>query len=889
MALARHRKEEKAAKKRVQGAWKGAPGGHLAPKQPPPQPPYQQRSPQPLPHEQEGRGSVHGGRYGFAHDSLESTQPLGLPVRPLRRSRSTTDRGSSFVMHGATLGMNIDSSDGEYGAGEESNSSSDSSSNSSGGGSSSGDGGGGGSGSSDSDGDSSGSDATLGGRGRSWRRARRRYSGNFDGLDVTGSMLDLVKLGENAAIDGSTGGGAGVPAPPPLSHSVSQGAASPTLKQAPYRKAENRVAAAIKALWPPPNASAAKPKRLRRSSSQGSSGSGGGSAADLASAGHFPSWAHAVPPRPEHTRHHTDGGADVKLSRKARHRLAKQEQRQQRYFDGGEQAAFAAQATSRVAAAAAAAAAATAAPAAADADDDSALADPPAKQAVELSLSGLRVEAVPSTLAQLHDRLLVLDLSHNLLRTLPEALYRRGNGGGGRAALPVLEQLDLSHNHLEDLPEHVMHHFRRLRRLELGNNSISFLPPELGQLASLRYLGLANNSLTSLPAALRNLKAPAGRLRWVDVENNPMRQPPMEVCRRGLTARNGIFAYFKSLSRASIAVDRHARRVFLAEMDAVYIRRVLRLREECGAGAGPRHQTQESPQTPPSPQQQQQQHPSQQQSWASLAAQTGRRGSTGAPEVSAAAVAAAAVVAEREAVAAAARRQQQQQDPSCIAAAMATLCSECYDEAAGHLAKVGRGDADKQELELLAFFSSPELDPFGRRVPPNQQLQLMREIKQLQEAIPAAQQTVVPAARWPDDVKKQLAKVAPRVLQFSGHGVKDGHAGRLVFQSGDGLPSMPPLVDWVSLLQRDQADRLEGVLLNACETAGIAAALVRARTTEHLAAVCWATKVDNKASVTFTKGFYERMGTVVGCDIAEAFQAGVDAFTKKYNIGDPDA
>ena len=71
--------------------------------------------------------------------------------------------------------------------------------------------------------------------------------------------------------------------------------------------------------------------------------------------------------------------------------------------------------------------------------------------------------------------------------------------------------------------------------------------------------------------------------------------------------------------------------------------------------------------------------------------------------------------------------------------------------------------------------------------------------------------------------------------------------------------------------------------------AGIAAALVRARTTEHLAAVCWATKVDNKASVTFTKGFYERMGTVVGCDIAEAFQAGVDAFTQKYNIGDPDA
>jgi len=103
---------------------------------------------------------------------------------------------------------------------------------------------------------------------------------------------------------------------------------------------------------------------------------------------------------------------------------------------------------------------------------------------------------------------------------------------------------------------------------------------------------------------------------------------------------------------------------------------------------------------------------------------------------------------------------------------------------------------ERQAVEVFACFCSPrELeiqDPGKPRqlfpIPESHQLQLMREVMAMIDAVPAPQREIVPAARWPADVVRALRRVGspqsprtgddvveplkPRIFHFAGHCVK---------------------------------------------------------------------------------------------------------------------
>ncbi len=70
---------------------------------------------------------------------------------------------------------------------------------------------------------------------------------------------------------------------------------------------------------------------------------------------------------------------------------------------------------------------------------------------------------------------------------------------------PNLRKLNLSNNQLADLPPEIVH-LQQLQELNLSNNRLEVLPPEIGQLQQLRELNLANNPLlAALPPEIRLL------------------------------------------------------------------------------------------------------------------------------------------------------------------------------------------------------------------------------------------------------------------------------------------------------------------------------------------------------------------------------------------------
>jgi len=84
---------------------------------------------------------------------------------------------------------------------------------------------------------------------------------------------------------------------------------------------------------------------------------------------------------------------------------------------------------------------------------------------------------------------------------------------------------------------------------------------------------------------------------------------------------------------------------------------------------------------------------------------------------------------------------------------------------------------------------------------------------------------------------------------------------------------------------------IECLFLNACETFLLAQEISQAL--PELAVISWETKVADKAASAFALGFYSFLGRRpidserTHFDLAEAYEAGIAEFTKKYKVGDP--
>ncbi|XP_033845995.1 malignant fibrous histiocytoma-amplified sequence 1 homolog [Periophthalmus magnuspinnatus] len=175
-----------------------------------------------------------------------------------------------------------------------------------------------------------------------------------------------------------------------------------------------------------------------------------------------------------------------------------------------------------------------------------------------LWLSCLCINALPDTFCQLHKiESLMLDSNH--LRVLPPAFTN----------LQRLKMLNLSSNHFENFPEVILS-IKGLEELYLSRNKLTCIPEDLGQLVNLANLWLDNNSITYLPDSIVELSKLEelviqgnqiailpdnfGKLSQVNiwkVKDNPLIQPPYEVCMKGIPY---IAAYQKELAQSQLAV-----------------------------------------------------------------------------------------------------------------------------------------------------------------------------------------------------------------------------------------------------------------------------------------------------------------------------------------------
>ncbi|XP_051756588.1 leucine-rich repeat-containing protein 28 isoform X1 [Ctenopharyngodon idella] len=125
------------------------------------------------------------------------------------------------------------------------------------------------------------------------------------------------------------------------------------------------------------------------------------------------------------------------------------------------------------------------------------------------NLSNFPVELLKDEGMQFLERLF---MKRNSLTTLPENLAQK---------LPNLIELYLHSNNIAIIPQ-AIGDLVKLQSLDLSDNALQIICPEIGQLRSLRHLRLANNQLKFLPQELGDLR----ELETLDVSMNLLRTLP---------------------------------------------------------------------------------------------------------------------------------------------------------------------------------------------------------------------------------------------------------------------------------------------------------------------------------------------------------------------------
>ena len=150
-----------------------------------------------------------------------------------------------------------------------------------------------------------------------------------------------------------------------------------------------------------------------------------------------------------------------------------------------------------------------------------------------LSLSNNMLTSLPDAFSSLTN-IRSLHVSNNRLEKFPTPILE----------LPLLTFLDLADNELVELPESISN-LKGLQTLILFINKLTRLPESICDLPNLRCLWIGDNNIKRLPRNFGNLRL----LDWghrhtqsTVVDGNPMQNPPIDVCKRGVQA---IARYFQ--------------------------------------------------------------------------------------------------------------------------------------------------------------------------------------------------------------------------------------------------------------------------------------------------------------------------------------------------------
>jgi hypothetical protein len=134
------------------------------------------------------------------------------------------------------------------------------------------------------------------------------------------------------------------------------------------------------------------------------------------------------------------------------------------------------------------------------------------------------------------DAVVKLDLQNNGMKRIPPEIGRFSN----------LQYLNVSRNQLSELPREIGN-LTRLQVLNASGNQIDILPPELSRLQSLKQLNLATNLLKKLPPEIGKLT----KLEFLDASENRLAQVPAAL---GL-ATNLRTVYLRTNSLANLPLE----------------------------------------------------------------------------------------------------------------------------------------------------------------------------------------------------------------------------------------------------------------------------------------------------------------------------------------------